>query len=306
MKTTMTQKDDLFLTLDFGGSSVKGAVMSRDAQIHERFSLASQADTYEQWLDTFTPLFDELAARFALKGIAISTCGAVNVDSGVIEGASALPYIHDIDVRSLYQTRFNLPVELENDGCCAALAEDWLGAGKEDDEFCLLVLGSGIGGAIVRDGAVIKGTHLHAGEFGYCILRFEQGQPITYSNAASTRALVENVALAKNQKVEDFDGVKVFSLYEQGDNDVLPLVEQWYGDLATILFNVQYSLDPKRILLGGAVSRSPRLIDNINRKLDELQAWIPIARIRPVPALTQFGNDANLIGALKHFLNRQG
>lgn len=154
--TTMMQKDDFFLVLDFGGSSVKGAVMSRDAQIHDRFSLPSKAASYEQWLDTLAPKFGELAERFALKGIAISTCGAVNVDSGVIEGASALPYIHDIDVRSLYQARFDLPVELENDGCCAALAEDWLGAGQDDDEFCLLVLGSGIGGAIVRDGEVIK------------------------------------------------------------------------------------------------------------------------------------------------------
>lgn len=302
----MIQKDDFFLVLDFGGSSVKGAVMSRDAQIHDRFSLPSKAASYDQWLDTLAPKFDDLAARFPLKGIAISTCGAVNVDSGVIEGASALPYIHDIDVRSLYQGRFDLPVELENDGCCAALAEDWLGAGQDDDEFCLLVLGSGIGGAIVRDGEVIKGTHLHAGEFGYCVLRFEDGEPLTYSNAASTRALVENVAKAKNKKVEEVDGIQVFSLYEQGNSDVVPMVEQWYRDLATILFNVQYSLDPKRILLGGAVSRSPRLIDNINRKLDELQSSIPIARIRPVPALTQFGNDANLIGALKHFLNRQG
>jgi predicted NBD/HSP70 family sugar kinase len=54
----------------------------------------------------------------------------VDVESGFINGASALPYIHGLDVRTLYQTKFRVPVELENDACCAALAEAWLGEGS--------------------------------------------------------------------------------------------------------------------------------------------------------------------------------
>ncbi|MBY6196143.1 ROK family protein [Vibrio hangzhouensis] len=295
-----------YLVLDFGGTSVKGAVMNAEASILERFSLPSQVDSYDAFLESLLPKFDEFRQNYDLKGIAISTCGAVDVERGVIEGASALKYIHNIDIRAQYHGRFGLPVELENDGCCAALAEGWLGAGSSSNNFCLLVLGSGVGGAIVNSGKVTKGAHLHAGEFGYCILRFEQGVPLTYSELASTRGMVLKTARALGVSPDELDGLKIFELYDQGEPTVIDVVEQWYMDLAIVLFNIQYSLDPECILLGGAISRRKGLIEKINQKLDGIHSHYPIAKIRPNPKLTQFGNDANLIGALKHFLNRQG
>lgn len=295
-----------YLVLDFGGTSVKCAVMNQEAKIFERFSLPSRVASYNAWLDSLAPKLEQLKHDYAIAGIAVSTCGAVNVETGVIEGSSALDYIHGFDVKSLYQERFGLPTELENDGCCAALAEDWLGAASESNDFCLLVLGSGVGGAIVKSGHILKGHHLHGGEFGYSILRFEQGKPLTYSDLASTRGIIEQTARAKNISPKELDGLKVFELYEQGDEAVIAAVEQWYFDLATVLINVQYSVDPQYILLGGAISRSSGLIDKLNQKLDAILAQHPIAKVRPNPKLTQFGNDANLIGALKHFLNTQG
>lgn len=295
-----------FLVLDFGGSSVKCAVMTKAAQIIEQFSVESQADSYSDWLSSFTPHFERCKNEYQLEGIAISTCGAVDVDTGFIHGASSLPYIHGVDVRAIFQKRFNLPVELENDACCAALAESWLGNGSKSSHFCTLVIGSGVGGAIVTNHQVQKGHNLHGGEFGFMIAEYREGQPVILGDVASTRALVSSAAKALSVSVSDINGIDVFNMYTEGNPTISPVVEAWFRYLADGIYNIQYSVDPELILIGGAVSKQKCFTDKINEKLDVLMSSLPISKIRPVVGITKFGNDANLIGALKHFLDRQG
>ncbi|MFA0442779.1 transcriptional regulator [Vibrio sp. 10N.286.49.C2] len=295
-----------YLVLDFGGSAVKGAVMTRHAEIVERFTLTSHAKTYEAWLDAFTPVFEQYRIKYNILGIAVSTCGAVDVDTGIIHGGSALPYIHGFDVKSLYEDRFGLPTELENDACCAALAESWLGAGSDSNHFALVVIGTGVGGAIVTHQQIMKGHHLHGGEFGFSIMEYRDGKPITLGYLASTLALVELAASALSVSVETLNGLKVFEMYEQQHPEIVQVVDQWIGYLATGLYNIQYSIDPEVIIIGGAISRRHDLLALINHKLDCILADIQIAKVRPVLKVTKFGNDANLIGALKHYMNKQG
>lgn len=295
-----------YLVLDFGGSSVKCAVMTEEARILEQFKVESKADSYPLWLERFTPQFKRCNEKYVLHGIAISTCGAVDVDTGVIHGSSALPYIHGIDVRSLFEQKFYIPTELENDACCAALAEAWLGAGKDSDHFCTLVIGSGIGGAIVTNQLVQKGYNLHGGEFGYTVADFSSGKPVILSEIASTQALVNRASVALNQAPEALNGMEVFRRYNSGDEQIVPVVEHWFHNLAIAIYNIQYSIDPERILVGGAVSKQLSFLKKINEKLEQIMSAIPIAQIRPNIQVARFGNDANLIGALKHYLDRQG
>lgn len=295
-----------YLALDFGGSSVKCAVMTEDAHILESSKVKSNADSYPQWLDRFAPQFERCKEKYGIQGIAISTCGAVDVDTGIIHGSSALPYIHNLDVRCLFEHKFHVPTELENDACCAALAESWLGAGKQSEHFCTLVIGSGIGGAIVTNHRVQKGHHLHGGEFGYTIADFDHGEPVILSQVASTQALVTRAAAALDRRPEVLDGMEVFSLYNSGNVLITPVVENWFRYLALAIYNIQYSIDPELILLGGAVSQQRDFLLKINEQLTPIMSSISIAQIRPNIRIAHFGNDANLIGALKHYLDRQG
>lgn len=112
-----------------------------------------------------------------IQGVAISSPGAVNKNTGVIEGASALPYIHGFNIQSELETLFALPVSIENDANCAALAEVAFGAAKGCTTALLLVLGTGVGGAVVIDGKVHHGEHLLVGNLVICwwmILKLSQ------------------------------------------------------------------------------------------------------------------------------------
>lgn len=295
-----------YLVLDVGGSAVKCAILTEKAEILEQFSLDGHATSYSEWLERLQPHFKRCHQEYNLQGIAISTCGAVNTETGVIEGASALPYIHGFDVRSMYEEHFSLPTELENDACCAALAESWLGRGKDSNLFCLVVIGTGIGGAIVHHQQLQKGLHLHGGEFGYAIQEYIDGKPQKFGRIASTYGLVEQAARALDIDVAQIDGKQVFAMYDAGDPMIIDVVEEWFNKLAVGLYNIQYNIDPELILLGGGVSKRPDLVTQINKKLDTIFQLFPDSHIRPIIKVSQFGNDANLIGALKNFLDKRG
>src|SRR5699024_11273333 len=92
----------------------------------------------------------------------------------IIYDASAIPYIHGPNLKEALEERTQKRVEIENDANCAALAEIWQGSAKGKKEVAVIVIGTGIGGALVHQDASAQGDQLHGGEFGYMILDPDQ------------------------------------------------------------------------------------------------------------------------------------
>ena len=107
---------------------------------------------------------DQRLSEQNYRGIAMSVPGAVNQETGVIEGISAIPYIHCF---SWYEAlaHHQLPVHLENDANCVGLSE--LLAHPEIENAACVVIGTGIGGAMIINGKIHRGLHGLGGEFGY-------------------------------------------------------------------------------------------------------------------------------------------
>lgn len=291
--------------LDFGGSAVKGAVMNTLGERLEKFSLPSRVNTLELWFESFDEYVQSFSQRYAIQGIAISACGAVDVERGIVHGATLLPYIHGVELKQAFVDRYGLPVEIENDACCAALAESEYGDFAHSELFCLVVIGSGVGGAIVSKGEIQKGHHLYGGEFGYSILHFTEGQPLVLSELGSTRALVNQTAKALDIAKSELNGLKVFQMYDEQHPVVVQVVEQWVEYLAQGLFNVQYTVDPEYLILGGAISQRADLITMLEGKFAQFSEKMPYCHLWPKVVASKFGNDANLIGAVVHFKRRQ-
>lgn len=109
------------IAIDIGGTTIKIATW-----INKKIKMVFTIDTPDN-LDTFyeelTDAVNEIKAKNKINGVAISSLGAVNKKTGVIEGASALPYIHNFKIVPELEKKFGLPVSIENDANCAALAE---------------------------------------------------------------------------------------------------------------------------------------------------------------------------------------
>ena len=289
------------LSFDIGGSSVKYAVIEKTGKI-----LAKGKKTTPQEKEEFFRLIENVAASYrrayTIEGTGFSFPGAVDDVSGVIGGSSALPYIHDFPIRQELERRLSLSAALENDANCAALGESWLGVGKEHEDLVFLVIGTGIGGAVVKGKRIHHGKHLHGGEFGYMV---SDASHRILSETGSTRVLAERVADAKGLPREEMDGRKEFALADAGDADALQAVSAMYEALAMAIYNLQYAIDPEIFVLGGAVSERPGFAEEIGKRVDVILKDVGVARIRPVIRPAQFGNDANLLGAVRALLNKQ-
>ncbi len=141
------------------------------------------------------------ASYHEISGVAVSCPGAVS-DQGIIYGSSAVRYLHGPNIKKCIEETLRLPVFLGNDANCAAYAELWDGAAQGLRDFMVMVIGTGIGGAIIKDGVLHKGAHLHGGEFGYMLLDPDSIEDDSvWSRITSTKALVKKSSESKKSRL---------------------------------------------------------------------------------------------------------
>ncbi|MGL5353567.1 MAG: ROK family protein [Clostridium sp.] len=293
-----------YISFDIGGSSVKFGVINEVGEILNKGSFETPKEEFDVLILKMVEVIDTFEKDIKLHGIALSCPGAVNNKEGIIGGASAVPYIHGPNFRKILKESTGLDVSMENDANCAALAEVWMGAAKENNDVLFLVCGTGIGGAVVKDKKLHLGPNLHGGEFGYMIMEsdMDKGTVRNYSEVASTFSIVRRVAEYKNINTSEINGKKIFSMASDGDEDCIRAIDEFYYKLALGIFNLQYVYDPEVVVIGGAISEREDLVDRINEKLKIILEQAKIAQIMPTVKKCVYSNDANLIGAVYNFL----
>lgn len=280
------------LTIDVGGTTIKYALFDK-GELSEKGSLPTPK-TLDAYYARLTALVEKYQRLTAISGVAISSPGAVNKATGAIEGASALPYIHHFDIRSELETRFGLPVSLENDANCAALAEVKLGAAKGMKDVIFMVLGTGVGGAIVIDGKIRHGQHLFGGEFGFMLM--DKAHSFSSLGTAIGMAMRYNERTGKN-----LTGQEIFARAFAGERLAKEEMRIFLFNVAKGIFNLTYAFDPECLIIGGGVSQAEWLIPELEKELQKIVDAYEIAPFLPNIKACHFRNDANLIGAAVDF-----
>lgn len=279
--------------IDIGGTSIKFAVW-KDNEL-KKLKPVPTPSTLGEFYNVLTDQVEKMK-QYQIVGVGISSPGAVNKKTGVIEGASAIPYIHNFKIQQALEERFGLPVSIENDANCAALAELDSGAGKDVDSLVFLIVGTGVGGSVIIDHKIWHGAHLFGGEFGYMLSDNEN----TLSNLG-TSVNVANRYNINSKPVSNYSGKEVFDLAKKGDERAQKEVHTMYYALAKGIYNLQYSFDPELVVLGGAVSNNPDLIPAVNKEIEKIRKIVEIASIKPQVVACHYTDEANLRGALVDF-----
>lgn len=282
------------LAVDIGGTSIKFAKWTNN-QLTQLCSERTP-DSLAAFYQLLVQKKDQLAAQTQVIGVAISSPGAVNKESGVIEGMSAVPYLHGFPIEPELKKRLALPVSIENDANCAGLAESLMGAGRDADTMISLVIGSGVGGAVIIDHHIWHGAHLFGGEFGYMVMDPAIGA--TLSNLASP---VNQARLFSQESGRNVSGKEMFELAKKGDSLAQKYVDRIVTALAQAAYNLQNSLDVDKIVLGGAVSANPHLLPLIDVKIDMLQRKVDAPGLHPSIVVGKYRNQANQMGAVLDF-----
>lgn len=280
--------------VDIGGTSIKFAVM-KDDQL-EKLEPVKTPQTLEEFYQVLTNKVDSMKAQYQITGVGISSPGAVNKKTGVVEGASAIPYIHNFEIQQALSKRFDLPVSMENDANCAALAELDSGAGRDVSSLLFLIIGTGVGGSVIINHQIWHGAHLFGGEFGFTLVDDKS----TLSNLATSVGVAQRYN-ANSKPITNYSGKEVFDLADHGDARAQKEVQTMYYSLAKGIYNLQYSFDPELIVLGGAVSNNPHLIPEVNKEIEKIRKVVKIASIKPEIVPCHYTDEANLRGAAVDF-----
>ena len=155
--------------IDLGGTFIKAAVVDDGGHVHGESRLPTpRAASPTAVLDQMTAALAEAerlaAARVLAVGIGVP--GLVDPD-GRIRSLPNLPGWAGENPAAALTARLGRPVRVENDANAAAMAERWIGAGRQFPDFLLLTLGTGIGGGLVLGGELQRGSHGRAGEPGH-------------------------------------------------------------------------------------------------------------------------------------------
>jgi predicted NBD/HSP70 family sugar kinase len=299
---------DMYLVFDVGGTFIKYAVITENGEIIGKDKTVTPKEDLDTLCGTLKKILNIIIEKYKIRGISFSMPGAYNEGTGVIEGWSALPYLHGPNIKEIFEERFGYKVYIENDANCGALGELWIGAGKEElTNFVYVVLGTGIGGSIVINRQLYKGSSNQGGEFGNMVFDKEwyKNQVLGIGDTASTIGLVKNVAKKKNISTSDIDGETIFKLAKEKDEVCIAAINEFYRQNALLLLNIQFSLDPEKIIISGAVASQKDFYNKINEKIAELLDKNISFKVTPRIKISDIPFDSNMYGALYNLLLKE-
>lgn len=287
-----------YLAFDIGGTEIKYGLLTESGDILEKGRFPTVRNNGEAILEA---ILAKVCGFPSLRGIAISAPGFVNDQTGFIEKGGAIKDFDGFNIKTYMEERTGLPVTVENDVNCVALAEKWKGNAKDTEHFLCMTVGTGVGGAVFLNNQLYRGISFGAGEFGFMITHgSKDGSAFknTLSWNGSISGIRERYAKHKGILVEEVTGQDVFHAYETGDPIALEEVEKFYDSLAIGIHNLYFMFNPSKILIGGAVSARQELIPELRRRVESLNGYINGNCIESC----LLNNDAGMIGALFHHL----
>lgn len=298
---------DKILVFDIGGTAIKVALMDKERNVLEREERATPLSGQGELLGLIADISNRY--RTQTEGISISMPGMIDAKRGYVRTGGSLKYNNGSVFQRLVEEACGKKTVIENDAKCALLAEMWCGSLADVQNGMVLILGTGVGGGIMLNRQLIRGTHFSAGEVSYCCLddqRFGQDGSIA-GRRCSTQGLVKMAREALH--VAELDGRRFFELLEAGNPKLEHVLREYCYSVAVLVYNLQMVLDVQRIAFGGGISRQPRLIDGIREQVGHIfthEVFGPYASSLPRPEIVacKYFNDSNLVGALFHYLQR--
>lgn len=253
------------------------------------------------------------ATRIAALGVC--SPGPVDHQKGMLIDPPNLSGLHHTPLRQMLSERLDLPVSLEHDAKAAALGEFHYGAGRGERSMVYVVVGTGVGAAIIIDGQLYRGAHNSAGEVGHitldrhgelcpcgstgCVETYASGPWLARRYERSLEAEVgASLRLAPTLQQahrKPVTGEQVAHLAEKGDALAMQIMAQAGEALGLAIASMAMILDVELYVVGGSVARSgDRLLEPARRILPQYSYRSVSSRVRIVA--TELWEDGPILG----------
>lgn len=304
----------VFIGVDVGGSKVLAAVVSADGEVLRSVLARTPSRLVDAAVveDVMTDAVHAVAEAEPIKAVGVAAAGFVDATGERVAFAPHLPWRGE-DLRARLAERWSTTVVLDNDANCTAVAEAAHGAAGGQGTGVVVTLGTGIGGAVLVDGRVLRGRNGMAGEFGHMQVA-PDGQPCECGGRGCWEQYASGTALVRFARSRIGHDPSVLAELCGGDPERLtgPMVTEAAGDgdlvarqafaavgewLGVGLANLVAALDPHRIVIGGGVSAAgDRLLDPARVALERSIVGAGHRVVPPVLA-ARLGPEAGVVGA---------
>jgi glucokinase len=260
--------------LDVGGTRVKAVVVEDEGTILDQVVRQSLADGVERWAEVAQALVQELIQQYGQQ-LSVGVCAPGLADCAercIWNLPNRMPGIEGLS----WQRFLGRPqaVPTLNDGQAALLGEQWLGAAVGRRNVIMLTLGTGIGGAAIVDGRLLRGARGRAGHFGHISIQ-DNGALDIVGTPGSLEDAVGNQTINQRSGGLFVDTKELLAAYRRHESNALRIWDQMLSDLARGLVSVINVLDPDLVLLGGGISiAGDELIQGLRQRFDAWE-WRP-------------------------------
>lgn len=306
------------LGVDIGGTKILGAVVDEEGKIVTSTRIPTDPS---QGLDALPEAIDLFLAEAdkPIVAIGLAVAGFVDHPSGRIAFGPNLAFSNP-QIGEDIAREYGLPVVVENDANAACWAESRCGAGRGARHMLMITVGTGIGGGIISDGRLYRGTRGYAGEFGHIPVAFE-GPPCNCGSRGCLETLASGTALARMAKergsshpdsqvmrlaggnIEAVTGALVGKAADVRDPFAMELLWELGGWLGVGLTGLANSFDPEVIVVGGGVAEEQAFLSAAREELNDRFR----GRVAPPKVVSaSLGNEAGVVGAAQLSLDAVG
>ena len=280
----MTQKTDVALAMDWGGTWSRIAVANREGEIlwQSRVRNAAGADKDRLLADSqalIRQARDWCGFSHSVAGLGVAAAGPVDSETGTLRQPPNLPELNGVSLKEVWEPALGLPVYVGNDANLAALGEFAYGAGPEArhrgqdiNSLVYVTVSTGIGGGVIDRGRMLLGSQGLAAEVGHMVIDRGAAAPVCQcGNTGCLEALASGTAIARTaRRLAAEPGRRdsalaalepalitaegVLDAAGQGDSLAWEILEDVIDSLSVGLTNLLHLYNPDLLVMGGGVT----------------------------------------------------
>jgi glucokinase len=297
---------------DLGGTKIELGLVDPSDRIIARKRIATEAERGPaSVVERIAACVDELASQLPpqerIAAMGMCTPGPVDHVNGILLDPPNVQGLHYAPLGALLTERLDIPVCLEHDAKAAALGEFYFGAGRGEQSMVYIIVGTGVGAALIMDGAVYRGMHNSAGEFGHTVLD-RNGLLCSCGNRGCVETFMSGPRLAQwyellqtgRQSVVQrpqsaLTGETVATLAAQGDPVAVAVITQAGEALGAAIATLAMIVNIDLYVVGGSVAKCGEVLLAPARQAVPRHAFASVAAHVQVVA-SGLDTDAPILG----------
>jgi fructokinase len=284
--------------IDLGGTKVEACLVDESRQILARKRRPSEPGLgRERVVANILELIAETAVGALHEAAGMGTPGTYHPGDDIMHGAPHTPLYEKPGLISLLRSKLTVPLIIENDANCLALAEFFAQCYGHYSTVMAVILGTGMGSGLILNNRLHRGPNGNAGEIGHTSIDID-GRLCECGRKGCGEAYLSGPSLTRRYRElsgETLSPQDIFGRYEKGEPHARELFEESCRIMGELFANCVNILDLEAIILGGGVSNIPLWYERVPPYMNKSLFGIPGRRIPIMKAV--LGDSAGVLGA---------